>query len=182
MSFHHQVVVLPPGRHQEQTFLWKSAMFSARDERGLAGCVSWWRLSLQTNRTRSVTCRCRTSSAVPLLLQIVTPLKFRGARVRVGCVLSCGLIVYMLPKYQRGRARACSPDTRAHTRAHQATRFPPVGEAPTFSRRTDGARGRISAPRTAPRREQKADLKRLMLGSVCFLPPPPKPKTVSSND
>lgn len=29
--------------------------------------------------------------------------------------------------------------------------------------------GPISAPRPAPRREQKADLRRLMSGTVCFL-------------
>ena len=114
-------------------------------------------------------------------------------------LLSCGLIVYMLSRYQRGRVRACVRVVRCVSlyvrvcvcvwcvcaRMWMWIHGPSISTRSYWndvffhSQRENWSRdnvsrvssGPVSAPWPAPRREQKADLHRLMSGTVRFLPP-----------
>lgn len=94
-------------------------------------------------------------------------------------LLSCGLIVYMLSRFQRGRVCVCVfvSSEKFTVPEFMNTLIEIISFPPPPSQRGNivamimchELSGPISAPWPAPRREQKADLHRLMSGTVCFL-------------
>lgn len=97
----------------------------------------------------------------------------------VCCLLSCGLIVYMLSRFQRGRVCVCTcapvcvlwnygPCIHQHFYCNFFPLSTLRGDIGAVIMCHELSRP-ISAPWPAPRREQKADLHRLMSGTVCNL-------------
>lgn len=95
--------------------------------------------------------------------------------------LSCGSIVYMLPKSRRGRVSARASSEMTFTKTSTEVLYSPTrlwGFIHAVAVRPE-PRGDVSEPRTAPRREQKADFRLLMSGTVDFLPSAQKRKRLN---
>lgn len=123
----------------------------------------------------------KSTTALQPLLQIVTPLKFRRACACGVCAACChvGSLFTCCRNIKEGARVLQLGHACANTLRDNAFPSGWTG-SDIFPSHRQGTCGRISAPRTAPRREQKADLKRLMLGTVTILLLSQTPNTPSS--